>query len=319
MLLDSSILDAPIVQQLPFVRSTPAKLLTAWLSHVSATTRSTKGPPSHTGDLLPKILSPKSNDTSDLGTTPEFGRLRAAKNDDAEIPYSYWDDAVWANWEHQEEVLVHAEVFIQQHQRSPLCYIRILALRRWRRNIWRSFRRFMSQAYDLKAWSSPPSGSLAQVEWRANCEAARDCIWRCNYADWWDWKCGSRLLFWRWPPETRIWARDGLPVFLTRCPSQYRRPQAREKDPNIREMVRAKLAKFIERGYIASGEVKGLISYFSVPKGEGDIRVVFDGTKSGLNDCIWMPGFALPTINSLLSAVEPGNWMDYIDIGEQFL
>ena len=38
-----------------------------------------------------------------------------------------------------------------------------------------------------------------------------------NYAGstFFDWKCGSRLLFWRWSPETRMLARNGQSTF--RC------------------------------------------------------------------------------------------------------
>lgn len=80
----------------------------------------------------------------------------------------------------------------------------------------------------------------------------------------------------------------------------------------------AKLNKFRSQGYIVKGSKKGLVSYFTVPKGCGDIRLVFDGTKSGLNSCIGTPRFSIPTVNSLLTVVEPGTWMGDIDIGEQF-
>ena len=47
--------------------------------------------------------------------------------------------------------------------------------------------------------------------------------------------------------------------------------------------------------------------------------MVYDGTKSGLNDCIWVPLFPLPTIGTHLRAVEAGPFMGDMDVGEMFL
>jgi hypothetical protein len=46
---------------------------------------------------------------------------------------------------------------------------------------------------------------------------------------------------------------------------------------------------------------------------------VYNGTKSGLNDSIWVPWFPLPTVDTHLRAVETGTWMSNMDIGEMFL
>ena len=51
-----------------------------------------------------------------------------------------------------------------------------------------------------------------------------------------------------------------------------------------------------------TGEVKSLISLFSVPKivfgGKDEIRVVYGATKSKLNEAVWALIFYLPTVNS---------------------
>jgi hypothetical protein len=125
-------------------------------------------------------------------------------------------------------------------------------------------------------------------------------------------------MFWRWPRESQKWARDGLPIYLTQPPTPYRKPQPKERDQDVVAAVRAKFDKFRSKGYVAKGTVKGLTTFFTVPKGEGDVRLVFDGTKSGLNDVIWAPSFTLPSINTLLASLEPGTWMADIDVAEQF-
>ena len=64
--------------------------------------------------------------------------------------------------------------------------------------------------------------------------------------------------------------------------------QPRISDARRRALVRAKLRKVIERRYVrAEGvRIKSLIGYFDVPKGDDDVRMVYDGTANGLNDCV---------------------------------
>jgi hypothetical protein len=78
------------------------------------------------------------------------------------------------------------------------------------------------------------------------------------------------------------------------------------------ENVRAK-------GYVAPGDVISLTSYFYVPKGEHGISMVYDATQSGLNACLWVPSFNLPTAESFTDCLEAGSWMMDLDLGEMFL
>jgi hypothetical protein len=47
--------------------------------------------------------------------------------------------------------------------------------------------------------------------------------------------------------------------------------------------------------------------------------MVYDATRSGLNDALWSPNFGLPTVESLLRGEEFGTWMGDINLGEMFL
>lgn len=166
-----------------------------------------------------------------------------------------------------------------------------------------------------QGWSTNRKGLPEQ---ELDLDAGRDCLSRVTAADFWEWSGGSRLFFWRWPKEVRQWARDGHPAYLVATPPRYTKPRPIECNPNIQSKVKDKLEKFIKRGYLAKGQVSCLIGYFTVPKGDEDVRVVFDGTKSGLNNVIWAPTFCLPTVESLLPMVEPGTWQGDIDVAEQF-
>ncbi len=50
--------------------------------------------------------------------------------------------------------------------------------------------------------------------------------------------------------------------------------------------------------------MKLLIKYFVVPKGEDDIRLVYDATANKLNQCVWVPTFWLPTVDLLVRALD---------------
>lgn len=236
------------------------------------------------------------------------GRQKAAKNDDAEIPTGLWDRRLWLSFD--LGVWERAVDFICMRGTNPLDILRYNFLfPLWRRSVWRNWNRYYREHLATDEYADRD----------ADCEAARDCLSYVMNSTWWDWKAGSRLLFWRWPKDIRLFMRDGMPIQMTGPPPAYKVPQRYEPDEEIRIKVTAKLQLVLDRGYIISGLVLSLTSYFCVPKGEGDIRMVYDGTKSGLNEVLWVPSFSLPDIGTLLSKVEENTWMCDIDIGDMFL
>ena len=80
-----------------------------------------------------------------------------------------------------------------------------------------------------------------------------------------------------------------------------------------------KIQKVRDRGYIVAGMVRSLTGYFPVPKGDTDIRMVYDATACGLNAALWSPNFFLPTIDSVLRNADSSTWFGDIDLGEMFL
>ena len=84
-------------------------------------------------------------------------------------------------------------------------------------------------------------------------------------------------------------------------------------------MMITKLDKVLERGYISSGWVASLTSYFAVPKGEDDIRIIYDGSASGLNEALWSPSFWLPNSSSAVRLISFYSYLFDTDIGECFL
>ena len=238
----------------------------------------------------------------------ELKRKQAAtKADEAEVPVHIWDQRVSPNQ--------------LQSVRGPILnHLRGFCLRWWRRNTLRDFLRWFKQQHSncTKEGQLDVSRILRFGPASRDWECGRDCIRRCSWASWWEWDVGSRPMHWRWPLEYQAQIRDGVPPYFQRVPASVTIPQRGEPDPLIREQVRKKLAKVREKGYLDVGPVRALTSFFTVPKGDSDVRVVYNGTKSGLNDCLWAPWFRLPTIEQHLRATQPGTFLADLDIGKQF-
>ena len=113
--------------------------------------------------------------------------------------------------------------------------------------------------------------------------------------------------------------QDGQPHFITGPFPQFLQPQKGHKDPAKHELMRAKVVQVRKQGYILPGKVVGGAHYFCVDKGEGDIRMVYNGTSCGLNDVLWAPRFGLPTVKQTLRALLAGYCQCDLDVGEQFL
>jgi hypothetical protein len=222
---------------------------------------------------------------------------KAAKNDDAAIPEYLWNEAILP--ESNERSL------------NALSHIRSFALRWWKRHTTRDFLLWRRHKYHRRSQDAK--------DYRKDTLAGLDCVRRCANSSWWEWTSGSRPLFWRWPEEYQTSIRDGVPPWVKGPLPEYTVPQRGERDPLTRDAIIVKLKTVREKGYLIPGNVRSLTSFFAVPKGEGDVRLVYDGTKSGLNGQLWAPWFLLPTVNSHLRCVQPGSYMGDIDFSEQFL
>jgi hypothetical protein len=111
-------------------------------------------------------------------------------------------------------------------------------------------------------------------------ERARDAIGRLSNSDWWEWTDGSAPAHWKWPEWHRETIRDGLPVWFKEAPKQWTRPQAAGKTRAEHEQMKEKLGKVRDRRHVTGGQVDSLTSFFAVPKGTDDVRMVYDGTRS---------------------------------------
>ena len=81
-----------------------------------------------------------------------------------------------------------------------------------------------------------------------------------------------------------------------------------------------KVNKVRERRYIEQLDgVQSITHMFPVPKGETDIRMVYNGTSSGLNAALWAPHFGLPMVEHTLRSLLGGYHQADLDVAEMFL
>jgi hypothetical protein len=67
-------------------------------------------------------------------------------------------------------------------------------------------------------------------------------------------------------------------------PPTYMQAQRPKPDLVQQALMLDKLLKVLERQYFEYGDIASLTQFFKVSKGEFDIRIVYNGTSSGLND-----------------------------------
>ena len=234
---------------------------------------------------------------------------KATKADDAEVPVYLWNRRIIG--ENPEEAKVKA-----------MSGYRIFGLRLF----WRALKNDCIDVLRKKFgpdWMSLPrkgvDGNLTRVG--KEVDAIKNLLWHATEASWFEYHSGSRIYHFRFPLRYQKIARDGVPIFFEKPGPSTMRPQPKFTDSEVRDKVRPKVEKVIKRRYmVRTGiKLKSLIKYFAVPKGETDIRIVYDATASGFNECVWAPSFWLPTIDSLVRALDADSWMSDRDIGDMFL
>ena len=137
-------------------------------------------------------------------------------------------------------------------------------------------------------------------------------------SSWWEWSSGSTLFFWRWNgDDQQKEARDGMEIFVSGDLPRSQSKPAKCSSLDQLKMV-ASMEVMLKRGYLEEGFVRRNVHYFSVPKGDDDIRVLFDGTSSGLNNSLWAPNFYLPNSRSAALLLTFSTWMADVDFGEMF-
>jgi hypothetical protein len=135
------------------------------------------------------------------------------------------------------------------------------------------------------------------------------------------------LHYFRFLERYCLQAHKGVALFFKDDGPTLMRQQPRLSGPDKQDILKSKISKFIKKGYIVPpepGQVESLIKYFAVLKGIldsiiQDWWVVFHAGANKLNNSIWAPSFALPSLNSLLRIINSNPLMSNRHMGEMFL
>ena len=65
-------------------------------------------------------------------------------------------------------------------------------------------------------------------------------------------------------------------------------------------MVKNKKEKVQNRRYITSGTIFSLTTFLYMPKGDSEIRLVYDLTTCGLNEVLWDPKLCIFSVENVL-------------------
>ena len=246
---------------------------------------------------------------------------KAVKSDDAEVNTDVWNlmavklpQQVPTWLKKPDSWLILGSTFDPKTHGRFFDGLRSLMLRRFRRNVYKSFRSYIASTY-----SSEEIILRSSLDLRIDLEVGRDALQRAMETSFWTWNRGSTLFFWRWSSCYRKEVRDGFPVFVdwSKVPSS-RETNRVPADPEVRRKEAAKLNNVVWKGYLEKGYVTNLTHCFSVEKGE-DIRMVYDATKCGLNEACWAPNFMLPTIDNVTDCATSSSYFGDIDAAEMFL
>ena len=241
--------------------------------------------------------------------------VKAAKADDAEANFDLWNLAI-VNWDGPDDSspLVCKGILTPGHVQL-FDMLRLLCYKQYRKNLVKSFWRYLKGFYSPEVILARKDINLSK-----DMDSARDSIERAVNASFWNWDDGSTQFFWRWQPTFHQEVRDGTPAFIywDKMP-KCRTPQRPQADEAVRKQEFEKLDKVVRRRYLAPKLVLSLTGYFSIPKGEGDIRMVYDATKCKLNDALWAPNFWLPNMDNVADCATSSSYFGDIDCGEMFL
>ena len=236
----------------------------------------------------------------------DVSQTKATKNDDAAVPTQLWNDRVAFLLGYTDY-----DLFATKYGKQ-LAVLRRTLHRCWCRLVYRSFFRWWKQQHHHIRETCPAS---CQLLWEAGIQA----LSQASMSTFWEWSNGSAPFYWRWPPE--YWSDVGLgcKAMWVGEPPKNLTPQGGLGSPTNRSNILTKIDKIRARGYVSNNtEAVATINYFAVPKGEDDIQIVYDGTKSGLNATLYAPWFHLPDLRSVLNSLKPTYWSSDNDYGEMF-
>jgi hypothetical protein len=176
---------------------------------------------------------------------------KAKKDDNAKVRPEKWDKILY---------LGLGDIVRARSWARAARTIRPLIARHWRRLQLRKWIRFVREK----------EARLEQVS-KFDEDAARECLLCLQATTFWEWKLGSRPMFWNYPDDQQLTMRDDIVLWMKGRLDPWLESQRLPRDEKDIPKVIEKLVIGRDKGYIDVGLVKSLIAFFEVPKGLTDI------------------------------------------------
>ncbi len=238
---------------------------------------------------------------------------KAVKADDVEVPTHLWNDQVST-----------AGVPKERRDRA-LTRFRKLGFQLFQKGLVKDCCAFLSQTHG-KNWMEKrqQDGEGALTELGRDQRTISSMLWHSSHMSWLEFNTGSRLVHFRFPERYRWEAWNGVWAFFEKPGPTTCWAQPVIGDLGIRSKTKDKIEKVIRRRYLLPAGTPGVgiklsIKYFTIPKGEDDVRMVYNATANKLNKAVWVPKFWLPTMNTLVRNVGCNLWMTDCNVGDMFL
>ena len=235
---------------------------------------------------------------------------RAVKADDVEIPIHLWNDHV------------KAPGVSKERRDKALVGLRKLRFRRFRTVLLRDCSAYLASAYGAD-WERKPCRKRGDERTKLDCDqgAITSMLWHSTHTNWFEFNAGSRLVHFRFPERYRKEARGKVKVYFKRHRPTTLKMQPIIEDVTICAKTKEKISKVLKQRYLLPSDslVKLNIKYSAVPKGDNNVRMVYEATANKLNEAVWVPTLWLPTIDSLVHTVCSTSWMTDRDLGYMFL
>eukprot|EP00804_Cyclotella_cryptica_P003455 CCRYP_002101-RA/>CCRYP_002101-RA protein AED:0.38 eAED:0.31 QI:0/0/0/0.8/0.5/0.4/5/0/1035 len=250
----------------------------------------------------PTITTP-SQELMDLIRDTTIGK-KAVRSDNTEVPVSLWDIRIKT-----DSTIDRTKVFTAFRNYWRRLFQRYLYLD-FLATIWEEFGDNWFNNPTLKRSENGQHTKLGHL-----ISGATNALFYANKTNFFEYLSGSKTFYFRFPVFHRKMTRDGAKLFFEKPGPKLTPRQLEHAQPAFSDSAAKKKSK----RRTTRLDIASIIKYFAVPKGEADWRVVYDATASGLNECTWAPSFWLPTVDSLVRALDEDSWMADRDIGDMFL
>ena len=234
------------------------------------------------------------------------------KEDKAPVPTFLWNKRIMASFPNRNGVM------------KLISAMRNFLIRVCRKRLTRSLIVFLRSSFGTD-WKDYLRGSRAHRKggiFIRSVNAGKDVLIKMSQASWFEWLGGSTLVCWKWH-DFIDQARDGFNFFIYK--SQFRKSDRKisrvspSSDPKILRLTIEKFERLLHTLCLEGGFVRWDMHFFDVPKGDSDVRIVFNGTENGLNAIVWVPSFFLSTSHSLGRILQVNTYQLDMDVGEIFV